>query len=184
MDDLYLINQVKETGSSEAFREITQRHSGLYLQVLDNSLPSEQFPLQKEDFRAEREFYIYDAVMKFEPSKGMKFSTYLGQTIKWKCLTLRHRGNDKDTCSLEPLSSYMEEQEYLPPQRKEQIEKIFQYAENFPDETVRNVVLARYNDGRKTLSWKKVADKVGISSREANLAYQKFVKEAKKDLSD
>ena len=181
MDDLTLINKVKETGDSEAFNQIAARHSGVYLDVLDRSLP-EKFHTQKEDLKLDKDFNIYSAVMSYDPSKNMKFSTYLGQTIKWKCLTLKHRGTDKDTVSYEPIKASLPEPEFVENQEKIQIEKIFEYAENFEDETARKVVLMRFNGGQKVTPWDVISNELKISPREANMAYQKFIKQAKKEL--
>lgn len=181
MDDLYLINQVKQTGDSEAFSKLSACHSGVYLKVLDESLP-DSFHRQKEDFREEKEFFLYDAVMKYDPNKGMKFSTYLGQTIKWKCMSLKSRGPEKDTVEYETYRNTLPEPEYVQEIDKSRIETIFQYAEDFSDPVARNVIQLRFNDGRKVMTWEKIAKTLDITPREANLAYQRFVKKAKKDL--
>ena len=72
--------------------------------------------------------------------------------------------------------------EYVQEVDKSRIETIFQYAEDFSDPVARNVVQLRFNDGRKVMTWEKIAKTLDITPREANLAYQRFVKKAKKDL--
>ena len=120
--------------------------------------------------------------MKYDPNKGMKFSTYLGQTIKWKCMSLKSRGPEKDTVEYETYRNTLPEPEYVQEVDKSRIETIFQYAEDFSDPVARNVVQLRFNDGRKVMTWEKIAKTLDITPREANLAYQRFVKKAKKDL--
>ena len=182
MDDLHLINRIKETGDSEAFAQLANCHSGIYLSMVDKCL-SDKFHTQKNDLKADKDYNLYKAVMDYDPSKGMKFPVYLGQTVRWKCLTLSYRGQDKDTVELEPILSTIKEPEYSAPLDKERVEKIFEYAENFPNKTARDVVFTRFNQRSRPLSWEKVAEKLRITPREANRAYQLFVKCAKKDLS-
>jgi DNA-directed RNA polymerase sigma subunit (sigma70/sigma32) len=183
VDDLYLINKVKETGDSEAFKMLAETHSGVYLSVLDRYLP-DKFHTQKEDLRQDKDFNLYSAIMSYDPNKGMKFPTFLGQTIKWKCLTLKTRGTDKDTVEYEPLKKSLPEPEYFAPQRKELTEKIFQYAENFDDEVARKVVTMRFSSDGHVVPFRVISEKLQITQREANAAYQRFVEKARKEFSD
>ena len=178
MDDYSLINKVKTTGDSEAMSQLICQHSGIFLQVLDRSLPNEIFATQKEDFRAEKNFHLYDAVMKYKPESNMKFSTYLGQTIKWKCLTLKNRGPDKDTVFIDSLDVPPAEKEPEDHSNKFKIESIFQFAENYPNELARKIVDYRYNSASK-ISWKQIAKKLDISVSWATLIHGQFIKDAK-----
>ena len=178
IDDSYLVNKVKTTGDSEALNQLINSHTGVYLQVLDRSLPNDIFATQKEDLKNERSFHIYDAVMKYKPESSMKFSTYLGQTIKWKCLALKNRGPDKDTVFIDSLETPPAEKEPQDYSDKVKIETIFQYAENYPNELARKIVNLRYNSSEK-LSWKEVAKKLDISVSWATLLHGEFIKDAK-----
>lgn len=178
IDDSYLVNKVKTTGDSEAMSQLINNHTGVFLQVLDRSLPSDMFATQKEDFKNERAWHMYDAVMKYKPESSMKFSTYLGQTIKWKCLTLRNRGQDKDTVFIDSLDTPPAEKEPEDHSNKFKIEQIFQYAENYPNELAREIVKLRYNSGTK-IGWKQVAKKLDISVSWATLIHSQFIKDAK-----
>lgn len=181
-DDFSLVMRVKETGDSAAMNELICRNTGVFLQVLDRSLPSDVFATQKEDFRNERSFHIYDAVMKYRPDSNMKFSTYLGQTAKWKCLSLKNRGPDKDTVFIDSLETPPAEKEPQDCSDKVKIENIFQYAENYSNELARNIIKYRYNSGTK-LSWKQIAKKLDISVSWATLIHGQFIKDAKAHFS-
>jgi DNA-directed RNA polymerase specialized sigma subunit len=181
-DDFSLVMRVKETGDSAAMSQLISNHTGVFLQVLDRSLPSDTFATQKEDFKNERAFHLYDAVMKYKPESNMKFSTYLGQTIKWKCLTLKNRGQDKDTVFIDSLDTPLAEKEPEDYSNKFKIEQIFQYAENYPNELARNIVEMRYNSESK-LGWKQIAKKLDISVSWATLVHGQFINDAKKHFS-
>lgn len=178
MDDYSLIHKVKTTGDSEAMSQLLNNHTGIFLQVLDRSLPNDIFATQKEDFKNERAFHLYDAVMKYKPESNMKFSTYLGQTIKWKCLTLKNRGPDKDTVFIDSLDVPPAEKEPEDHSNKFKIESIFQFAENYPNELARKIVDYRYNSASK-ISWKQIAKKLDISVSWATLIHGQFIKDAK-----
>lgn len=178
IDDSYLVNKVKTTGDSEAMSQLIAAHSGIFVNILDRSLPTDSFSTQKQDFLAEKNFHIYDAVLKYKDDSAMKFSTYLGQTIKWKCLTLKNRGPDKDTVFIDSLETPPAEKEPQDCSDKEKIETIFQYAENYHNPLARKIVNLRYNSNEK-LSWKQLAKKLDISVSWATLVHGEFIKDAK-----
>lgn len=177
-DDFSLVMQVKETGDSAAMSQLIAQHSGVFINVLERSLPTDSFSTQKQDFLAEKNWHMYDAVMKYKPESSMKFSTYLGQTIKWKCLTLKNRGPDKDTVFIDSLEVPPAENEPQDCSDKEKIETIFQYAENYHNPLARKIVNLRYNSNEK-LSWKQLAKKLDISVSWATLVHGEFIKDAK-----
>jgi DNA-directed RNA polymerase specialized sigma subunit len=39
------------------------------------------------DLREEQLLIFFEAAMEFDPTRGMAFSTYLAQRVKWKCMT-------------------------------------------------------------------------------------------------
>jgi DNA-directed RNA polymerase specialized sigma subunit len=182
MDDLSLVNRVKATGDSEAMSQLINSHTGIFVQTLERSLPTDQFATQKEDFKNERAFHMYDAVMKYKPDSAMKFSTFLGQTIKWKCLTLKNRGPDKDTVFIDSLDTPPAEKEPENHENKFKIEEIFQYAETYPNDLARKIVKLRYDSANK-IGWKQVAKQLDISVSWATLIHSQFIKDAKTHFS-
>lgn len=175
--DSNLVARAKN-GDSEAMSQLIKSHTGVFVQTLERSLSADQFTTQKQDFFAERNWHLYDAVTKYKPESAMKFSTYLGQTIKWKCLSLKNRGPDKDTVFIDSLETPPAEKEPQDCSDKVKIENIFQYAENYSNELARNIIKYRYNSGTK-LSWKQIAKKLDISVSWATLIHGQFIKDAK-----
>ena len=47
--------------------------------------------VRKSDLIEDKNFYIYQAVLKYDPNRGTKFSTYLGNETKWMCLNLYNK---------------------------------------------------------------------------------------------
>jgi len=183
MDDYSLVMKVKETGDSSAMAQIIAQHSGVFTTVLEKSLPADTFSTQRQDFLAEKSFHLYDAVMKYRPDSKMKLSTFIGQTIKWKCLSLKDRGQDKDTVFLESLDNPPPEKEEECSDKKFKIEQIFQFAENYPNETARKIVTLRY-DSKNHLPWKEVSKKLGISVAQATRLNYEFLNAAKAHFSN
>lgn len=180
--DLSLVNAVKQTGSSEAMSELIARHSGIYCQILDDYLPAEKFPVQKEDLRREKDFHIFQAVQSYRPETNMKFPVYLGQTIKWKCQTLKTKGKDRFNVSFESLNFSPQEEEKPSWDGKIQIEEIFNYAENYPNDLARKIINMRYITGKR-MPWKKIAKELDISVSWATSIHTQFVKDAREHFS-
>ena len=85
MDDLDLIEQVRSHGSSFCFKEIVNRHSGIYLQMIHSYAPKETSIDNFYDLLNSKESHIYDAIQSFDENRKTKFSTYLGNCTRWLC---------------------------------------------------------------------------------------------------
>lgn len=176
--DLPLVLKVKETGDNNALLTLINSNTGLFLSIVDSYLPDNQFPIQKNDLRDSKDFYIYKSVMSYDPSRGMKFSTYLGQDVKWKCLSLRTRGKEKDTVSFDALAVQPPEEPYEVDEGKVNIERIFAFAEKYPSDIARTIIDARYKREHKK-PWKQIAAELNISVPWAMIIRDNFLKDAK-----
>ena len=59
--------------------------------MVNKYLPDSQEGIYKKDVLEDKNYCIYDAVIKFDEKKQTKFSTYLGNIAKWKCLNLYNK---------------------------------------------------------------------------------------------
>lgn len=179
--DSDLAFRVQATGDNEAMKEILQNHSGIYLKILDHSLPDDY--AEKRELAQDREYKLYEYTMAYKPEKKMKLSTYFGQRIKWECMNIynrSHRYNEEaDENSLD--CSYEQELENV---NEEVLAEIFSLAENYSDSRASFIIKARYTgckDG-KNKSWKEVAEELGIKPAVAMNIQKKFLASIKKNL--
>lgn len=177
LSDIYL---VQSTGDSQAMENLIAAHSGVYLDVLNRYLPESIFPIEKEDYKASKDFFIYKAVLSYKPEKQMKFSTYLGQTIKWESLNLRHKKR-LDVVSMEELSSPLEDKAVCDDESKEKIEQVFRFADTYPNDLAKSIFYMRYDKQYKK-PWKQIASQFNISTQWARILCDKLLKDARECL--
>ena len=192
LDDLTLIEIIKsgKRSSSQAMTEIINRHSGIFIEMINHFVPINSPYCSRQDMIEEKEFYIYKALLKFDPNKGTKFSTHLGNEAKWLCLNSYNKAKSK------PLffsSDYQYDKEPTESPHKKFIEeesfrKIVKIINDHPDDRVKKIFTMRYIDGEKNrvMPWKKISSSLQMSIQGCinihNTALTKIKQKVNKDV--
>lgn len=187
--DISLIERVKQDGDSQSLHLLIERHSGIYLDMVNSVIPNNCDFLDKNDIIDEKDISIYKAVLNFDPEKNTKFSTYLGNETKWKCLNLFNRGvkyKHLDIDSFKEDSNLIEKETFEELSSKETISKIFEIAKKHPDERIFKILNLRYEIGfkNKTMPWKDIAKKLNLSIQGCINIHNKFIEEIKKEIEN
>lgn len=167
--DQFLINLVKSNSknSSRAMTEIVNRHSGIFIEMINHFVPVNSPYCDRRDLIGEKEYHIYKALMKYDESRGAKFSTHLGNEAKWLCLNTYNKAKSKSTFSssdkqfdtephFNPIVKTIEEEVY---------KKVLGAIDNYPDERVKKIFTMRYikGEGNKVMPWRKISDELNMS---------------------
>ena len=92
LSDLELINNLKkDTNLNESLNELINRHSGIYLDMVNSYMRHCPLGSMKQDIINDKELTIYNSALKYDSSKKTKFSTFLGNEAKWKCLNANNK---------------------------------------------------------------------------------------------
>ena len=67
---------------NESLDLLVQRHSGIFITMVNSYTPTNE----RNELISDKEYYIYNAALKFDESKNTKFPTYLGCETKWMCM--------------------------------------------------------------------------------------------------
>jgi DNA-directed RNA polymerase specialized sigma subunit len=185
--DISLIEKVKNYADQDSLFKLIERHSGIYLDMVNSVIPNNCDFLDKNDIIDEKDFSIYKAVMNFDENKNTKFSTYLGNETKWKCLNIFNRGvkyKYLDIDNYKEDDTFIEESKISQILSKEILDKIFSLAENHKDERIKNIIYLRYKcgAGNKTMTWKKISEQVNVSIQGCINIHNKFIEEIKKEI--
>jgi RNA polymerase sigma factor (sigma-70 family) len=188
-NDISLIERVKKDGDEESLSLLIQRHSGIYLDMVNSVIPNNCDFLDKNDILEEKDISIYKAILNFDPEKNTKFSTYLGNETKWKCLNLFNRGTKYKYIDIEDFkedSNFIDNDNFENIHSKEILNKIFSYAENHSDRRISEIIKLRYKVGfaNKTMPWKEIAKKINLSIQGCINIHNKFIEEVKKELQN
>ena len=187
--DLSLITKVKKEGDTNSLNELIQRHSGIYLEMVNSVIPNNCDFLDKNDILEDKEISIYKAIMNFDENKNTKFSTYLGNETRWKCLNMFNRGSKYKHIDIDNFKedvNFTHEGSIEDLHSKEILQKIFKLAEEHEDERVRKIILLRYKigNGNKTMPWKGVAENLKISIQGCINIHDRFIEQTKKELQN
>ena len=68
-EDIYLIDKVKKYKDENSIKELIDRHSGIYVDMVNKYIPESNEGLNKEDVLQDKDFCIYDAAIKYRMSK-------------------------------------------------------------------------------------------------------------------
>ena len=169
MTDYQLIESVKNqsTASNQNLAEIIDRHSGIFLDIVNSYVPDNSNLIRKTDLIEEKNFYIYQAVLKYDPDRGTKFSTYLGNETKWMCLNLYNKNKKNPHV---PYENHMLEKNYYlnnseEPLDRDTFNKVMDLAREHNDQRVYTIFHMRYVIGEKNkvMPWQKIALELNMS---------------------
>ncbi len=170
--DVKLTENLKNNVEPEAsLRELVDRHSGIFLDIINNYVPNNSPTCHKQDIIDELEYYVYNAGLKYDQTRGAKFSTFLGNEAKWLCLNQHHK-NKKYLLSSSTESEFIfenkcvdTEDEKKPHLNETLLVKIFEIIDAHPDERVRRIFKLRYVDPEfnKLTPWQKIGKELKMS---------------------
>lgn len=182
LEDLDLIKIVKQGGknSSEAMTEIINRHSGIFIEIINHYVPANSPYCNKEDMIKEKSFYMYKALIKYDETKGTKFSTHLGNEAKWLCLNSYNKAKSRSMFSASDyeFDKPTEENPHINLINEESLNKVMKIINDFPDERVEKIFKMRYIDGdkNKVMPWKKISKDLNMSIQGCINIHNKIIK--------
>jgi RNA polymerase sigma factor (sigma-70 family) len=188
-NDLLLIEKVKKEADLDSLNTLIERHSGIYLDMVNSVIPNNCDFLDKNDIIEDKNISIYKAVMNFDESKKTKFSTYLGNETRWKCLNLFNRGTKYKYLDINDFNDdeNLSDDEMLNEIcSKEVLDKVYVLADNHKDERVRKIINLRYKigEGNKTMPWKNISEKINVSIQGCINIHDRFIEEIKKEIQN
>ena len=185
--DLSLIEKVKKDRDENSLNQLIERHSGIYLDMVNSVIPNDCDFLDKNDIIDDKDLSIYKAILNFDPDRNTKFSTYLGNETKWKCLNMFNRGTKYKYIDIDDLKedcNFSDGKLVENISSKEMIDKIYEKAENHVDKRVSKIIELRYKVGEKnkTMPWKNISEYLNVSVQGCINIHDRFIEEIKKDI--
>lgn len=188
LSDIDLVDRVKRGREPDAsLRELVSRHSGIYISMVNNYSPPSNSSLtsSRDDLLSDKDYYIYQAALKYDTSKKTKFSTYLGNETRWRCLNLYNKKKNSKEVAMDeypsiPCSSG-EDHERLD---EEVFNKVIKLIKKDPDSRVSRIFQKRYIEGvkNKVMPWSQVCKTVSLSIQGCINVHDKAIKHIKKEL--
>ena len=167
LSDSDLIENIKNDNNvNESLQEPINRHSGIYLEMVNAFLRNCNNDSLKDDIVSEKDLIIYNSALKYDSTKGTKFSTFLGNEAKWTCLNASNKNkkflelNDQNF----DFQTLKEEKETEKEDFKNQIlHKFKKHLDVYPDKRVSKIFNMRYENVNKLTPWRKISKEMDLS---------------------
>lgn len=177
VSDLQLIKNVKEKQDSESLNVLLERHTGIYKKIV--SKYSFNPEIKRSELLEDKAFNIYQYALDYDPNRNMKFSSYIGQRIKYICQTIITKDCPTYTEVDENLSFEDYERQVI--EENEILKKTFDILDTFEDKRVAKIFKLRHApSGKKETPWWKIGKLLNISTETARNLYYKNLEILKK----
>lgn len=178
VDDFYLIQKIKEEKDNHSFNELVNRHTGIYNTTVYRYLHTNNSG-DYHDFISNREYNFYSFVNDYNPDKNVKFSTYVGDRTKFLCLTKNSNFEKNPNEELDD-NIFIESSPDLELLDKDMHGFLIEQIEQVKNKQFRDIMKLRYFSSNKVLTWKEVAQKLGVSTQLVNRTYNDNIENFKK----
>lgn len=119
-----------------------------------------------DDAINEKDYIIYKSAISFNPEKKTKFSTWLGNQIRYNCLNKINKSRPHMLLEDEESDFLIEKNDG--PNFAEIKEYVINILDQLKDERIKEIFEIRYFSGtRKCVTWEKVGQRLEISSQTA-----------------
>jgi len=177
--DAELVEAVQVESCSDSLSELIRRHTPLCYSVTQRySYLFEPNGVRKDDVLDDKDFLIYKSALSYKPDKKTKFSTWLGNQVRYHCLNAINKNRLIATEEDQINKAINEKGESgLKIQRGEDVVYIKNLLSQAKDLRVLKIFEIRYfRPSDKKIPWSKVAKEVGISTQTAINLHNKTIK--------
>lgn len=167
LTDEKLILNIKQNKSVEqSLNELIKRHSGICVDIINKYISSNYNESLRQELIKEKDYQIYQSALKFDFNKSTKFSTFIGNDMRWKCLNIYNKNKKQNTISVE--NDLIEHFNFLSEQKKDSddvFDIILKKTKSHPDKRVGRIFYLRYIVGKNNsvMPWKNISKDLGMS---------------------
>ena len=164
--DLELITEIKKSPTNDTVLELVNRHTGIYVCIIDRYAHINPNVINRQDLIDQKLANIYTYALDYKLDSKMKFETYVGQRIKWECKTLLRRSPTQEDIEKQIIDIEMtgdsNDNEIMDEETHELAEELLKIAREYKDQKFVDIINLRFFSTPKILSWRKVAEKMGM----------------------
>ena len=185
LKDETLIKKILESQCSKSLEELVDRHSGMIFNI--GKKYSMSCNISLEELNDNKYWVIFNAAKSFDSKKGSKFSTWLGNQIRFFCLNHKNKNTKLIPIEDAHLEFYINEnskKENLS-NKKEIINIIIDLFHQITDTNTKNAIYYRYfYNKERILNYSEIAAILDVTPQTVLNWHNKFIKYAKKKLTN
>jgi len=173
ISDLDLINRIKKDKDSEAVTELVSRHTGIYMNILDEYSTRSAFRHKANvpDLKQDNFINIYQWALKYDPTRGMKFGSYVGDMTKFMCKSIITKGTESVEVDEDKLES-TEQGIAEAVGNQSVLDEVKLEVGESGDPMFKKIFKLRYG-GKKQLSWRAIGRAVNMTHEGARKLFNK-----------
>ena len=181
--------ELAASGDNEAFKELSQRHSGICVETYKKYINFPNIPNYiSEELINSKDYVMFNSARSLNPEKGAKFSTWLANQVRFFCLNSLNKELKKPMVELNVESSefklFQEEKENKSDFQKlflnENGEKIRNLLKNYKNKKIKECIYRKYFDAQgEEKTFTQVAKEMNVTVQTVINWHGKFIKLAK-----
>lgn len=182
--DEVLIKNVIDNQCNESLQELVNRHSGIIFNIGKKYCSS--CSLDISELNDNRYWIVFNAAKSFNGTKGSKFSTWLGNQVRFFCLNYKNKNSKLIPIENEQLEYFINNfsKNDEKKNQKEVINKITDLFNQISDPNTKNAIYYRYfHNKERILNYSEIADILNVTPQTVLNWHNKFVRFAKKKLT-
>ena len=191
MVDEQLITKIKTKACNSSLNQLINKHTGLCYDIYKKYLPSQELSGNYSiNIENDKDYIIYKSALSFDETKKIKFSTWLGNQVKYQCLNLLKKKRNVISCDEQTIETIMNKNdEFMSTQAcndssKSLVEYVSLMIKQMRDPRVKDIFNLRYfsKTGKKT-SWQRIGEEMGISAQTAINIHERALRLIRKKIN-
>jgi len=189
LKDGQLVWRVKVRRCESSLLELINRHSPLFYKISQKYFPfafKGSNSQSVDDLIGSSQSVIYESILEFKANKGVKYSTWLGNFVRYKCLNYLNKNSKLIDVEENQLSFFFQKESlerYDNIKRDEDYRFVVNLIGQFKDKRMKKVFELRYFSGKKKMTWVNIGTKLKVSAQTAINLHSKGKSIIKKKLN-
>ena len=184
LKDETLIKKVINNQCNDSLKELVDRHGGMIFNIGKKYCNS--CNLDINELNDNKYWIIFNAAKSYNSEKGSKFSTWLGNQIRFFCLNFKNKNSKLVPIEDQHLEFFINDlQKHNKNNQKELVHTIIDLFNDISDPNTKNAIYYRYfYDKERILNYSEIAEILKVTPQTVLNWHNKFINFAKKKLTN
>jgi len=184
LKDETLIKKVINNQCNDSLKELVDRHSGMIFNIGKKYCSS--CNLDINELNDNRYWIIFNAAKSYNSEKGSKFSTWLGNQIRFFCLNFKNKNSRLVPIEDQHLEFFVNNsRKDNENNQKELVHTIIDLFNEISDPNTKNAIYYRYfHNKERILNYSEIAEILKVTPQTVLNWHNKFINFAKKKLTN
>lgn len=185
--DIQLINKIKQENCSNSILELSSRHEGLIAQIARKHSYVQGTGCSVEDFMENKDYFIFDAAKNFKEDKNVKFTTWLGNKVRFFCLNTnkkqrKYYGAESVEDNEILMDNIANKDEISRKHLESEASYILNILDSLKDRRIKQIINLRYYSGNKNKSFSQISKALNMSKQGVINLHDNFIDFIKKKM--